>query len=77
MRIINRIIPFFMAVFIFILLVSGFVLLAYLILFSVLLGIIVFVVNSIRARFAPPKPKTEQPTQTQGRIIDSDDWRKL
>ncbi len=75
MPLINRIIPFFLAVIILTFLVFGIVLFAYLILFCAVLGIIIGLVSWVRMRFQ--KPKVEKPDQPQGRIIDTDDWRKL
>jgi len=76
MSLFNRIIPFFIAAAIFVVIAFGLVLMAYVILFMVLVGTIVFAVNWIRNRFLP-KPKPPQNKDRSGRIIDSDDWHKL
>ncbi len=49
---------------------------AYVILFAVALGTIVYAINWIRNRFFP-KPEPQPRKEPSGRIIDSDDWRKL
>lgn len=75
MQLINRIIPFFIALIIFAFLMFGFVLLAYLILFSAILGSIIYIVNRVRAHFITPDVKKRE--EPKGRIIDTDDWHKL
>lgn len=76
MPLLNRIIPFFIAAFVFIVIAFGLVLMAYVILFAVALGTIVYAFNWIRNRFFP-KPEPKPHKEPSGRIIDSDDWRKL
>ena len=76
MPLLNRIIPFFIAAFILVVLAFGLVLMAYVILFAILLGTIMFAVNWLRHRFFP-KPQPPQHKEPSGRIIDSDEWRKL
>lgn len=54
----------------------GIMLLAYLFFFGAILGLLLFLVSWIREKFFPLKSPT--PTKkTSGRIIDSDDWKKM
>ena len=75
-RLINRLIPFFIAGIFLVAMAFGLVLLAYLFLIGEIAGMILFAVASIRERFFSPKKKVKPP-QPSGRVIDSDDWRKL
>ncbi|HTM63897.1 MAG TPA: hypothetical protein VL360_05290 [Gammaproteobacteria bacterium] len=75
MRFLNRIIPFLIAGMILVMLAFGMVLLAYIFLIGTVVGIALFAVSWIRERFFARTPKP--PAQKQGRVIDSDDWRKL
>jgi len=47
---------------------------AYLFLFAATVGIIFYLYSWVRLRFFAPK---KTPPHPAGRIIDSDDWRKL
>lgn len=54
----------------------GIVLLAYLFLIGALVGFVLFFISWIRSKLFPKKNLT--PTKKKsGRIIDSDDWKKL
>lgn len=54
----------------------GIMLLAYLFLIGLVLGSILYVIRLIRDQFFPsPKQKPER--KSAGRIIDSDEWKKL
>lgn len=74
-RLINKLIPFMLLGVAIIAFIFGIMLLAYLFLFGALIGLVLFVIASIRERFfpAPRKP----PAVKSGRIIDSDDWKEL
>lgn len=54
----------------------GIMLLAYLFLIGLVLGSILYVIRLIRDKFFPSQ-KPKQQAKTRGRIIDSDDWKKL
>lgn len=75
MRIIRQIAPLFLAAFILVMVMFGMVLLAYLILFILVVSSIAYLVNRIKLYFSPPQPK--KPNNPSGRVIDSDEWRKL
>lgn len=75
MSIFKRLTPFLVAGILIVILAFGLVLFAYIFLIGAIVGTCLFVVNWIRQRFAPPKPV--KPPTPSGRIIDSDDWRKL
>lgn len=75
MNIINRLKPFILAGILLVALALGMVIFAYLLLIGAVAGLVLFVISWIRERFFhPPEIKPKQPS---GRIIDSDDWRKL
>lgn len=75
-RVLNQIIPFLMMGMAIVALIFGIVLLSYLFIFGAILGLILFTAIWIRNKFFPPK-KIIKPEKKSGRIIDSDDWRKL
>jgi hypothetical protein len=53
----------------------GMILLSYLFIFGAAVGLLLFIVNWIKKRFFT-RPSTAQPKRTQGRIIESDEWKK-
>lgn len=76
MNFINRLKPFILAGILLAVLAFGLVILAYLILIGAAAGSVLFIISWIRERFFRPREKKKMP-QPSGRIIDSDDWRKL
>lgn len=75
-RLLNQLTPFLLIGIATVAFVFGLMLLAYLFLFGAIVGFILFLINWIRHTFFTPKSKT--PTKkSHGRIIDSDDWKKL
>ena len=72
----KRLTPFFIAGIFIALLTFGMVLLAYLFIIGAVIGMVLFVVNTVRERFFTPKKKAPPPPPS-GRVIDSDDWHKL
>ncbi len=77
MKLTNRISPFIVAGIAIITLIFGMVLLAYLFIIGAAIGIVLFVINWVRENFFRNKKVKRSPKQPSGRIIDSDDWRKL
>lgn len=77
-RFINRLIPFILMGIALVAFAFGILLLAYLFLFGAIVGLILFTVAWIKSKFFPPKT-IQKPTSRsgRGRIIDSDDWKKL
>jgi nitrate/nitrite transporter NarK len=75
-RLFNQLIPFIMAGMAIVALAFGIMLLAYLFVFGAILGFILFLALWIRDKFFLPK-KAVKPKEKSGRIIDSDDWKKL
>lgn len=58
-------------------LIFGIMLLAYLFIFGAILGLLLYIARWIRDKFfTPKKPVSHHPRQ-KGRIIESDDWKKL
>ena len=55
----------------------GIILLAYLFLFGALIGLVLFIIAWIRAKFFPRTTLTKRDKNKTGRIIDSDEWNKL
>jgi hypothetical protein len=54
----------------------GLMLFAYLFFFGALVGFILFIISSVKTKLFPPKTP-RKPAIKSGRIIDSDDWKKL
>lgn len=75
-RVLNQIIPFLMMGMAIVAFAFGIMLLAYLFIFGAILGFILFIAIWIRNKFFPPKKVVKHPSKP-GRVIDSDDWRKL
>lgn len=74
-RFLQQLVPF---VFIGIAIVAfafGIMLLAYLFLFGALLGMVLFAISWIKNKFFPPKTPTK--VVRTGRVIDSDDFKKM
>ena len=74
-KLLSQIIPFLfigiaLAAFVF-----GILLLSYLFLVGALVGLLLFTLAWLRNRFFPKRRVKK--TKREGRIIDSDDWRKL
>ncbi|TAK77235.1 MAG: hypothetical protein EPO11_02865 [Gammaproteobacteria bacterium] len=74
-RLLNQLAPFILFGIAIVAFVFGIMLLAYLFFFGALIGLILFMISWIRNRFFPPKGVAKQ--VKSGRIIDSDDWKKL
>jgi len=75
-RFLNQLIPFIFIGIAIVAFAFGVMLLAYLLLFGAIAGFILFFISWIRAKFFAPKTEVK-PEQKSGRIIDSDDWKKL
>lgn len=72
----NKIIPFLMVGIALVAFVLGIMLMVYLFLFGAIVGFILFIISWIRQRYFLPKPKTKASAKS-GRIIDSDDWKRM
>ena len=56
----------------------GFIMLAYLLVFGAVIGLVLFLVNWLRAKLAThKKAPTYKPIPKSGRVIDADDWKEL
>lgn len=76
--VLNKILPFIFAGFAIVALAFGIMLLAYLFFFGALVGLILYLAALIRQKFFAPKGQLRKTNRPQsGRIIDTDDWRKL
>lgn len=77
-KLLNQLIPFFLAGIALVAFAFGIIILAYLLFLGAIIGFVLFAISWIRKRFFAPKTMvkpTEKPKS--GRIIDSDDWKKL
>ena len=77
MPLLNRLMPFIITGVFIVIAAFSLVILAYLFLIGSIVGLTLFAINWLRAKLQAPKIKMPPPTQPSGRIIDSDDWRKL
>lgn len=75
MHFFKRLTPFIIAGIMLAVMAFGMILLAYLFLIGTVIGMILYAFNWIRERYFTPRKK--QPRQPSGRVIDSDEWRKL
>lgn len=75
-RFFRQLLPFiFMGVAI-VILIYGLMLLAYLFLFGVIIGLVLFAINWVRDQLFGPK-KQPPSVRRPGRTFDSDDWNKM
>lgn len=75
-RFLNQLIPFILVGVAIVAFVFGIMLLGYLLLFGAIVGFALFAFNWLREKLFPTKTMTK-PEKKSGRIIDSDDWKKL
>lgn len=76
MPIIHRLIPFIFLGIALVAFAVGIFILSYLLLFGALVGLILFTITWVK-ELLTHKKKPEQPKKIKGRVIDSDDWKKL
>ncbi len=69
--------PFILLAAILLILSFGLVILFYVILASIVVSLVLYVVNWVQNRFLKRPPKQPKKEQKQGRVIDSDEWRRL
>lgn len=55
----------------------GLMLFAYLFIFAVIVGSVLYVANWIQRRFLTPPKKPAPRPKNSGRVIDSDDWHRM
>lgn len=75
-RFFNQFIPFILIGIAIVAFAFGIILLAYLFLFGAIVGFILFMISWVRNKFFQPKTVVKTKKMT-GRVIDSDDWKKL
>lgn len=75
-RFLSQLIPFIFIGIAIVAFAFGIILLAYLFLIGALVGLILFSISWIKEKFFPRKVST-QPKKHSGRVIDSDDWKKM
>ena len=79
-HLLDSLLPFVMIGMLIVAFAFGIMLLAYLFLFGVIVGLVLFVVQWIRNTFFA-SPKNNTPTKPQetksGRVIDADEWKEL
>lgn len=73
---IKQLVPFLLIGIAIVAFAFGIMLLAYLFLFGAIIGFILFMITWVKDKFFPTKnlPKERRPS---GRVIDSDDWKKM
>lgn len=74
-RFLNQLTPFILMGVALVAFAFGIFLLAYLFLIGAAVGLVLFIISWIRHKLFPPK--TNSPPKPSGRVIDSDDWKKL
>ncbi len=75
-RFLKQLIPFILLGIAIVAFAFSIVILAYLFLLGAIIGFILFSISWIRNRFFPPKSIIKHQPKS-GRIIDSDDWKKM
>ncbi len=75
-RLLNSVLPFILIGIAIVAFAFGIMLLAYLFFFGAIIGFILFIFHWLKQKFFPPKA-VSHPEKKAGRIIDSDEWRKL
>lgn len=76
-RFLNKLIPFILLGIAIVAFAFGIMLLAYLFFIGALVGLILFTIAWIKAAFFPPKKVVRHQKTKSGRVIDSDDWKKM
>jgi uncharacterized membrane protein YciS (DUF1049 family) len=75
-RFLNQLVPFVLIGIAIVAFAFGIMLLAYLFLFGAIIGFILFTIAWIRHHFFTTKTPAKAKNKS-GRIIDSDDWKKM
>ncbi len=75
-RLLNRLLPFLLIGMVVVMLTFGMLLFAYLFLFGAIVGGILFIIAWLKQKLFPSKKITPF-NKKSGRIIDTDDWKKL
>lgn len=73
----NRLVPFIIAGITLVALAFGLVLLAYLFIFGAIVGMTLFLINWARNIIRQKRKSVPASNNKQGRVIDTNDWRKL
>lgn len=74
-RFLNQLIPFILLGIAIVAFAFGIMLLAYLFFIGAIVGLILFAITWLKAKLFPPKHVVKQ--HKSGRVIDSDDWKKM
>lgn len=75
-RFLAQLLPFIVMGMIIVLVALGLMLLAYLLIFGAIIGFVIYAVRWIRDRYFAPRTIRKR-ARKSGRIIDSDEWKKL
>lgn len=75
-RLLNKIMPFFLIGIAIVAFSFGLMLLAYLLIFGAIVGSVLYLINWVHSKFFAPKVIAKR-TKPSGRVIDTDDWKKL
>jgi hypothetical protein len=76
-RFFSQLIPFLLLGFAVVAFTFSIMLLAYLFFFGALIGMGLYLISWVKQKFFPPKNVTKPLKKRTGRIIDTDDWKKL
>lgn len=76
-RFFSQLIPFFFIGIAIVAFAFSMMLLAYLFFLGAIVGLILFLASYIKQRFFPSKKDTRKTASSSGRVIDSNDWRKM
>jgi len=75
-RLVKQLVPFFFIGIAIVAFIFGMMLLAYLFFFGTIIGLVLFIITWVREKFFPPKSLTPI-KKPSGRVIDSNDWKKM
>lgn len=74
-NLLSKLVPFIFLGVLLVVLVAGFILLSYLLIWGAIVGLVLFVIAWIREKLFPSKQLTQTEKPKSGRIIDHDDKR--
>lgn len=76
-RLLSQILPFIILGIALIVFAFGIMLLVYLFIFGAIAGLVLFIISWIRHTFFHAKRSIVKPNHQPGKIIDTDEWKKL
>ncbi len=76
-RLLKQFMPFIFIGIALVAFIFGIMLLAYLFFFGAIVGLLLYIITWIREKFFPTQSPIKKNSKSSGRIIDSNDWKKL